>query len=138
MKFWMRAATVTSIVWLIGWYSVHGQTLMEKLVTERQQMEFDKSDQIEQKSCDDWHNGKSQVDKSGFDPDRFICENRNRNRHQVTDPTLLRILNNQHPAFAVTDYLQFAKSQIGFVVASLLVIWGSFAMLQWLIRGRLL
>jgi hypothetical protein len=104
-----------------------------KLVIERQDMKFN---EIDQKSCDDWHSGKSKTDENGFDPDRWICEHRKRN-HAVTDPTLIRMLENKHPVYDITDYLQFAKSQLSFLAVSLLTIWGSLAMFQWLIRGVL-
>ena len=138
MKLWIRAATVVTIVWLVGWCSVRGQTLLESFVAERQQIEFNKSDQIEQKSCEDWHNGKSQADKNCSIQIGLYA--RTGTGTDIRLPTLrcYSILNDKHPFYTVTDYQQFAPSQLGFVVASLLVIWGSFAMLQWLIRGRLL
>ena len=31
MKLWMRMATVVTVVWLIGWYFVFGQTMIEEI-----------------------------------------------------------------------------------------------------------
>jgi hypothetical protein len=119
MKLWMRAATVATIAWSIAWYLVYGQDMLAEIqdapVKHRQQAEDYRN---HQKWCDNYNSGRSKADH-GFDPDKFLCE-RTSGEPPETDIAL-----------------RTAQDYLWPLAGSVLVIWGFFAMLQWLIRGTL-
>jgi hypothetical protein len=130
MKLWMRMATVVTVVWLIGWYFIYGQNIRYEInnaqVEQQREAENYKAAQQE---CADWHNGKSRKSSSTLKPedekwlnDKFgewACERAARGPPETNSD------------------LSIARDYLWSLVASLIGIWGFFAMLQWLIRGAL-
>jgi hypothetical protein len=115
MKLWLRAATCVSVVFLVGWYFVYGQNMFAEISDAQR---YQNQQLVKYQDCENFrHTG---VSKRPADLAKFICE--------VIAPQ-------ERPT--MTSSWQMLTDDLTPVVEMLLVIWGLFAGLQWLIRGAL-
>jgi hypothetical protein len=147
MKLWMRAATVASVFWLLGWYFVYGQDMlvdMQNALVEARKPPAKEPDPAElakawRKACDNYHSkpkperaqNRREFDPlEKFDPDKWICENKvgAPGTYKPAPPPPKKPTEAELIWNIAQDYLW---PQVGFLSA----IWIFFAMLQWLIRG---
>jgi hypothetical protein len=124
MKLWLRAATCVTVIFLIGWYFVYGQDMSAEIsnaqLEQKQSME---NYQTMHKICDDFRHGReTEYNKTPIDKqaNELLC----RDGSYTQPPKMI-------------SARQMTKDGMKPVIEILLVIWGFFAGLQWLIRGAL-